>query len=97
VSPRDDRTRWLVLGGEALVTRGRTRLSTLGPGDFFGELAFLDGSTRTATVAARTDMRVMILGPREFDGIVEREPAIAKRLLATMARRIRQNEREVNL
>jgi len=88
---------YVVLGGEALVTRTGTRLSTMGPGDFFGELAFLDGSTRTATVAARTDMRVMVLGPREFDGIVEREPAIAKRLLETMARRIRQNERAVNL
>jgi CRP-like cAMP-binding protein len=86
---------YVIVAGEALVTQGGKRLSRLGPGDFFGELAFLDRSRRSATVTARSDMRVMVLGPREFDVIVEREPAIAKRLLEAMARRIRQNERSL--
>ncbi|HMC36449.1 MAG TPA: cyclic nucleotide-binding domain-containing protein [Actinomycetota bacterium] len=84
---------YVILGGEAIVTRGGRRLARLGPGDFFGELAFLDGAPRSATVTARTDLQVMIVGPREFDVVVEREPAIAKRLLATMAKRVRQEDR----
>jgi len=84
---------YVITGGEALVTRGGRRLGRLGPGDFFGELAFLDGAPRSATVTARTDMQVMVLGPREFDVVVEREPAVAKRLLATMAKRVRQEDR----
>src|SRR5690349_20693638 len=51
---------YVILGGEALVTRGDRRLARLGPGDWFGELAFLDGSPRSATVTAGTDMRVMV-------------------------------------
>ena len=86
---------YVIVGGEAIVTKGDRRLGRLGPGDFFGELAFLDHAPRSATVRANTDMTVMILGPREFDVIVEREPAIAKRLLETMARRVRQNERSL--
>jgi CRP/FNR family transcriptional regulator, cyclic AMP receptor protein len=83
---------YVIVGGEALVTRQGKRLARLGPGDFFGELAFLDGAPRSATVTARTDMRVMVFGPREFDTVVEREPVIAKRLLATMAKRVRQED-----
>jgi CRP/FNR family transcriptional regulator, cyclic AMP receptor protein len=86
---------YVIVQGEAVVSQAGTRLGRLGPGDFFGELAFLDRSRRSATVTARSDMRVMVLGPREFDVIVGQEPAIARRLLEAMARRIRQNERSL--
>jgi CRP-like cAMP-binding protein len=89
------RERYVIVQGEAVVSQAGTRLGRLGPGDFFGELAFLDRSRRSATVTARSDMRVMVLGPREFDVIVGQEPAIARRLLEAMARRIRQNERSL--
>jgi CRP/FNR family transcriptional regulator, cyclic AMP receptor protein len=86
---------YVIVQGEAVVSQAGTRLGRLGPGDFFGELAFLDRSRRSASVTARSDMRVMVLGPREFDVIVGQEPAIARRLLEAMARRIRQNERSL--
>ena len=86
---------YVIIQGEAVVSQAGTRLGRLGPGDFFGELAFLDRSRRSASVTARSDMRVMVLGPREFDVIVGQEPAIARRLLEAMARRIRQNERSL--
>jgi CRP/FNR family cyclic AMP-dependent transcriptional regulator len=79
---------YVVISGTALVTRKGRKLSELVPGDFFGELAFLNPIPRTATVTAYSDMRVMVLGPREMDVIVEREPAIAKRLLGAMAKRL---------
>jgi CRP/FNR family cyclic AMP-dependent transcriptional regulator len=90
-----DRDLFVILRGEAKVTRKDRRLSTMGPGDFFGELAFLDRAPRSATVKAVTDMRVMVLGAREFEGVVDQEPTLAKPLLSAMARRIRQNERSL--
>jgi len=83
---------YVVVRGTATVTIGGRKVSELVPGDFFGELAFLHPAPRSATVTARSDMRLMVLSSREMDVIVEREPVIAKRLLEAMARRVRENE-----
>lgn len=47
--------------GEADVLRGDVRVGTLGPGDFFGEIAVLDKTLRTASVVARTPLRLVSL------------------------------------
>ena len=47
--------------GEAEVTRGGEPLATLGPGDFFGEIGVLERDLRTASVVAKTDMRLLTL------------------------------------
>jgi CRP-like cAMP-binding protein len=88
-----DRYLYVLTRGTALVTKGGRKLNELVPGDFFGELAFLSGSPRSATVKAYSDVRVLILGPRELDVIVAKEPAIARKLLEAMAKRVHQNER----
>lgn len=88
-----DRDLYVILRGEVMVTQRGRRLAVLGPGAFFGELAFLDRAPRSATVAARTDLRVLVLGPREMQDVVDREPKLARRMLETMARRVRANER----
>jgi CRP-like cAMP-binding protein len=90
---QSDRDLYVILRGTASVTRDGKRLRELVPGDFFGEMALLHGAPRTATVTARTDMRVVVLGWREMSVILEREPAIARRLLEAMAGRVRANER----
>ena len=86
---------YVIVEGTASVIRGGQKVADLGPGDFFGELAFLDHSPRTATVTATSDMRVMILGPRELDVLIEREPILARRMLQEAARRLRQSERSL--
>jgi CRP-like cAMP-binding protein len=83
---------YVILRGTAEVTKDGKRLRELIPGDFFGEMAFLANSRRTATITARSDMRVMVLGPQQLDVILEREPLLAKRMLETMARRLSANE-----
>jgi len=83
---------YVILRGTADVTVDGRKVSELVPGDFFGELAFLHPAPRSATVTARTDVRVMILDSRAMDVIAEREPAIARRLMQAMAKRIRSNE-----
>jgi CRP-like cAMP-binding protein len=87
---------YVVLRGTADVMRKGKKLNELVPGDFFGEMAFLSGAPRSATVTARTDLRVMVLGPRELDVIIEKEPALARRMLASMAQRVRSIERSVS-
>src|SRR6266700_8246255 len=82
-----DRYLYVITAGTAVVTIEGRKRSELFPGDFFGELAFLSGTPRTATVKAYTDLTVMALDPRKLDVIVTKEPAIARQLLAAMARR----------
>lgn len=86
---------YVVLTGTAVVTQKGRKVAELVPGDFFGEMAFLCPASRSATVKAYSDMRLLVLGPREMDVIVDREPTIARRLLEAMARRIRRSERSL--
>ena len=79
---------YLIVDGQAQVTRGNRTVATLGPGEYFGELALLDPGPRNATVTAVTDMEVLELGSREFGGLLEEVPGIARKLLAGLARRL---------
>jgi len=90
------REMYVILRGTAEVTRDGRRLRELVPGDFFGEMACRSPAPRTATVTARSDMRVMVLDSRAMGGVVEKEPAVARRLLAAMADRIRATERSAS-
>lgn len=89
------REMYVLISGTALVTQGGKKVAELVPGDFFGEMAFLSPAPRSATVTAYSDMRVMVLSPRELDVIVKREPQIAGRLLSAMAERLRRSERSL--
>jgi CRP-like cAMP-binding protein len=61
----------------------------LGPGDFFGEIALLDGGPRTATVTAITDLSLLGLTEWVFRGLMLEHPAIALKTLQQMAGRLR--------
>ncbi|MGH9055233.1 MAG: cyclic nucleotide-binding domain-containing protein [Acidimicrobiales bacterium] len=80
---------YLVLSGEAVVRRDGRKLATLGPGKYFGEMALLDRGPRSATVTAATDMELVVLGTREFLGVLDQVPAVAHKLLVSMAARLR--------
>ncbi|HXF37221.1 MAG TPA: cyclic nucleotide-binding domain-containing protein [Actinomycetota bacterium] len=80
---------FLILEGEAEVTIGGRRRRLLGPGDFFGEIALLDGGPRTATVTARTPLRVVGITEWVFRGLIHEHPAIAMKTLKAMASRLR--------
>jgi CRP-like cAMP-binding protein len=81
---------FVILEGTARVERNGTKVAELGPGDHFGELALLDGGPRTATVIAATPLKVLVLGQREFSGVLDSVPGLAHKLLATLATRIRE-------
>jgi CRP/FNR family transcriptional regulator, cyclic AMP receptor protein len=79
---------FLILSGSAGVTQRGRRVNTLGPGDFFGELAAMNPGPRNATVTALSDLDVLIIGPREFQSMAD-IPGFRDALLKSMARRLR--------
>jgi len=81
---------FLILSGEASVRRNGRKVVTLGPGQYFGELALLDRGPRTATVLAETPMELLVLGQREFAGVLDEVPHLAHKLLTIMASRVRE-------
>ncbi len=80
---------FLIINGNASVKRGKREIAKLGPGQYFGELALLDRGPRSASVIAKEDMEVLVLGQREFAGVIDEVPSLAHKLLTTMAQRLR--------
>jgi len=86
---------YVLLDGEARVT-GTPVPTRLGAGDFCGELALLDGSPRSASVLAETEVAAVRLPRKEFLDLVDRRPEIARALLADLAARVRRLEAAVH-
>ena len=81
---------YVLVDGTALVTRGGTPVAGLEPGQYFGELAVLDGGPRDATVTMTSAGRLLVVPQRELFGLLDSTPAIARRLLVGLARRLHQ-------
>ena len=76
---------FVVEEGEAEVTVGGQARGSVGPGDYFGEIALINESPRTATLTARTDMVCYGMTPWDFKPLVESNSTIAWKLLTAMA------------
>jgi CRP-like cAMP-binding protein len=81
---------YLIAAGEAEIERGGQTVAKLSVGDHFGELALLDRGPRSATVRAVTDLRLYVLRDESFAAVLNEVPALAQKLLAAMARRLRE-------
>jgi CRP-like cAMP-binding protein len=84
------REAFVIVEGEAKVERNGKKIATLGPGSCIGELSLLDKGPRTATVTALTPLTVLVLGPREFSGVLEEVPGLSHKLLAALASKVRE-------
>ena len=80
---------FVIVDGTAEVTIGGAKKASLGPGDFFGEIALLDGGPRTATVTATSDIQMLGLTEWVFRGLMQEHPSIAVKTLQQMAARLR--------
>ena len=78
---------FLIVSGTAEVTHHDRPLNTLGPGDFFGELGALSRGTRNATVTARSNLDLLVIGQRESNAMLQ-IPQFRSALLGRMARRL---------
>jgi CRP/FNR family cyclic AMP-dependent transcriptional regulator len=85
---------YVIVDGTARVVKGQIvtarREAELGPGDFFGELALLDGEPRAATVIATTNLTTIRIERTAFRRLLREEPELALKLLGGMARRTRR-------
>jgi CRP-like cAMP-binding protein len=83
---------FVIESGEARVTIGGKDRRTLGPGDYFGEVALLTDSPRTATIKAESDLRCYGMTSWDFKPLVETHSSIAWKLLQTMAKKYQEPE-----
>jgi CRP/FNR family cyclic AMP-dependent transcriptional regulator len=83
---------FVILSGNATVRRRGRRNVTLGPGDFFGEMALLDGAARTATVEAANDVEVMLIPRSGFRKMLQSDAKVACVMLETLAGRLRATQ-----
>jgi CRP/FNR family transcriptional regulator, cyclic AMP receptor protein len=79
---------FVIVDGEAEVTRNGKRLATDRGGDFFGEIALLEDSRRTATVTAVSPLRVFVLTGPNFRHLLDQNPKVERKILRALARRI---------
>jgi CRP-like cAMP-binding protein len=83
---------YVILSGQAKVV-GKPRARALRTGDYFGEMALIDGEPRSATVTAATELQTMRLPRRPFLRLLEQEPRIAIPMMANLAARVRRLEK----
>jgi CRP/FNR family transcriptional regulator, cyclic AMP receptor protein len=80
---------FMLLSGAVTVIINGEQVAMLSEGTYFGELAPLDHSPRSATVTAVTDARLFVFGAREFATLLSDHPSVSRKLLADMAHRVR--------
>lgn len=88
------REAFVVLEGTVTVKRNNRKVASLGPGDIVGELSLLDHGPRTATAVCETDCELLVLDQRHFRGVLEQVPTLASKILASLAGRIRELDRQ---
>ncbi|HEU5224952.1 MAG TPA: cyclic nucleotide-binding domain-containing protein [Actinomycetota bacterium] len=86
---------FVIVEGEVKVVQGGRVIGRAGPGEFFGEISLLDGGPRTASVIAETPVVAIRLFKGAFDKVVREEPRVAGKILAVVARRLREAEKTV--
>lgn len=89
------RQAFVVIEGTAIVRRNRRKVAELGPGESIGELSLFDLGPRTATVEAGTDLRVLVLTSRALLSLLDESPSLARKMLSSMATRIRDLDRKI--
>jgi len=86
-----------IVDGKARVEKGGKIIRQLAGGDFFGEVALIDGKPRTASVTAETDMTVLIVHKTSFDHLLDTIPGLQKKILISLCQYLRRAEKAMNI
>jgi CRP/FNR family cyclic AMP-dependent transcriptional regulator len=84
---------FVIEDGNATVSIDGAIVRTLGPGEYFGDIALIDSGPRSATIVATTDLRCQGLTAWEFRPFIEEHPEVAWPMLETLASRLRDAEK----
>lgn len=84
----------ILVRGRVSIDRDGERLNTLGAGDFFGEIALVDGGPRTATVTTEEPSKLLVVTHRDFHALMDEFPEVAQQVMNALANRIRHLEPE---
>jgi CRP/FNR family transcriptional regulator, cyclic AMP receptor protein len=82
----------LIIDGKAKVQRGGRTVATLGPGEFFGEMALVDDAPRSASVVADTELTTLVISKWEFRPLVKAHPELAWKLIEHLVVRLREEQ-----
>jgi CRP/FNR family cyclic AMP-dependent transcriptional regulator len=88
------REAFIIVSGSATVRRNGKKVATLGPGSVVGELSLLDHGPRTATVTTDTDTTVLVIDQRHFLAVLDDVPSLSHKLLAALAAKVREFDRQ---
>jgi len=83
---------FVVLEGKVAVEIGGRQVAELGPGDFLGEIALIDGKPRSATTRVVGNTKLLVVGHREFHQLMADFPSVQTAVLQVLAQRVRRNE-----
>jgi CRP-like cAMP-binding protein len=83
---------FVVVDGHVRVTRNGRKVTDLGSGRGFGELALLVNEPRTATVTTIEDSELVSFDRRTFGKLLDESPAFARRMLEAVAARLREHD-----
>ena len=79
---------FVLLEGTADVRKNGRKINTLGPGDFFGEIALVSREPRTATVTASSPVRTLVITDRSFRRLLDESPQVKTKVMEAMAKRL---------
>ena len=80
---------FVIVDGEVSVTKDGQEIRTLGPGDFFGEIALIwEPARRTATVTAKSPLRFFVLTRQSFRSLLEHQPKIEEKVMHALEERL---------
>jgi CRP/FNR family cyclic AMP-dependent transcriptional regulator len=80
---------FVIVDGEVSVMKDGSEIRTLGPGDFFGEIALLEDTPRTATVTAKTPLRFFVLTRQAFRSLLAHQPELEEKVTRALEERLR--------
>jgi CRP-like cAMP-binding protein len=83
----DGREFVVIISGTAAVIKGEEQVNTLGPGEWFGEIAVMTGQPRTATVLATSDVHALVIEGHRFTTLLSHAPDIRAKIEKVMAER----------
>ena len=79
---------FVLIAGTAEVTRGGRKVASIGPGDFFGEIALISRTPRNATITTTSPVRALVITDRAFRQLLDHSPQIQIGVLSALAERL---------